>query len=224
MHEAAKGLIALIPARQGSKRLPGKNLRPLGGIPLIVHSIRQALEARLVEQVYVSTDCPHIAQVSREAGALVPALRPAELASDEATSLAVFQHFLAHQPCRHLLVLQPTSPLRQPEDIDQAIRLFLDRQADSVISCTAVAPKNWFSKVQPQGNLSKAFTDEGGEVLYLPNGSIYLFRSELLLSGQDYYTPSTYAYIMPRSRSIDIDTPDDFLMAEALWKLPSHTG
>lgn len=138
-------ILALIPARGGSKGIPRKNLLPLNGKPLIAYSIEQALASRFITRTVVSTDDPEIAAVARASGAEVPFLRPPELADDLSTDLEVFQHALKTlqvtdgYECECVVHLRPTGPVRRVGRIDEAIAMFLDADADSLRSVTAPA-------------------------------------------------------------------------------------
>ena len=222
-------MVALVPARGGSKGLPGKNLRPLAGKPLIAHTVAAAKAAKLVRRVVVSTDSPEIAAAAVASGAENPFLRPAELATDTALAIDNYVYTAARleesgEDMSHFVVLLPTSPLRTSADIDAAISLFWDRGADSVISYyEAPHPVQWHKYLDEGGVLRDYLPQTAGlrnrqdeRKAYLPNGAIYVFRHELLRDRRVYYTDRSYPYVMPRSRSIDIDTLEDFEYAEFL--------
>jgi CMP-N,N'-diacetyllegionaminic acid synthase len=221
--------IATICARGGSKGLPGKNLRPLAGKPLIVHTIEQALAARGIEGVFVSTDDPAIAEVARRAGAQVPYLRPAELATDEAPKLPAIEHLVSHLEKEGLVVatvvdLQPTSPLRRPRDIEAALDSLGD--ADLVVSVTEPSHNPYYTMAEPDAQgwlrLSKpgsfARRQDAPSVWGL-NGSIYVWRRSALprAIAQGFWSVLARPYAMPRSHSLDIDDLEDFELAE--WRL-----
>lgn len=223
-------MLAIIPARGGSKGLPGKNVRLLAGKPLIAYTIQSALESREVSRVVVSTDSEEIAGIAREYGADIPFMRPAELASDNASAMDTYIYTVDrisnenNTPISEFVVLQPTSPLRMPENIDDAIELFYAKKADSVISMTEeFHPPVWAKRMDSEGRLTNYFdqpdTLANRQVLptaYMPNGSIYVFRAEILKEKRNYYTENTYAYLMPKLRSVDIDDIYDFEFAEYL--------
>ncbi|HYF21709.1 MAG TPA: acylneuraminate cytidylyltransferase family protein, partial [Ramlibacter sp.] len=145
------GTIATICARGGSKGLLGKNIRPFAGKPLIVHSIEQALACPSLAGVYVSTDDEAIARIAREAGATVPYLRPAELATDQAPKLPVIEHLVRHleaqgRTIERVVDLQPTSPLREPADIESALAAAGD--ADLVVSVREAQDNPYFNQVE----------------------------------------------------------------------------
>ena len=223
-------MLAIIPARGGSRGLPGKNIRLLGGIPLICHSIKAALKSNLIDRVIVSTDDNEIASIAKDCGADVPFMRPANLASDTSMVMDVYLHvvdFIAKQNSKSIqsfVALLPTVPLRAPEDIDKAIEIFNDKNAHSVISVVeASVPLSWYRHITKEGMLEN-YSPEFDAVKnrqelkksYIPNGAIYVFHTEILRSKRQYYTEKTYPYIMPRERSADIDDLLDFQWVEYL--------
>ncbi|MCG8409659.1 MAG: acylneuraminate cytidylyltransferase family protein [Bacteroidales bacterium] len=222
-------MIAIIPARSGSKGLPGKNIKDLNGFPLIYYTIKAALDSKVIDRIIVSTDCDNIANISRELGAEVPWLRPEELASDDAKAIDVYKHAInwLNQDVGHAIedicILLPTCPLRKYTDIDKAVELFVSKNADSVVSYTKEHhPISWHKYLGKDLSI-KNISEESlknrqeEETSYFPNGSIYIFKTQLLFS-EKYYSEKSYAYIMPRNRSVDIDYIDDFLYAEYLLK------
>ena len=223
-------MIAIIPARGGSKGLPGKNIKLLKGKPLIAYTIECALQSDKISHVVVSTDDPEIAKVGVEFGAEVPFLRPAYLASDSAKAIDNYIYTISklseiyNQTIDEFMVLQPTSPLRTTDDINDAISLFYNKNADSVISYTAEQhPVYWHKYITDDGKLTNIFNDtiENRQVLrksYYPNGAIYIFKTEIINKGL-YYTDNTFAYVMPRNRSVDIDYLDDFLYVDYLMSI-----
>ena len=213
----------VVSARGGSQGLPGKNIRPMVGRPLIRWSIDAGLAARCATRVVVTTDDPEIAEVARRAGAEVPFLRPAVLAGPDVSGVDPVIHLVeavgATEPW--ICLLQPTSPLRTHEDIDAARSLAVDG-VDAVLAVTAVRQHaRWQRKVGMGGYLEKAFGDAPAtrqelESAWCPNGAIYLCRRAVLLSERTLTPTRTVPYAMPGSRSIDIDTLDDFVVAECL--------
>lgn len=221
-------MLAIIPARGGSKGLPKKNIKILKGKPLIVYSIEAAINANSIDRIIVSTDCEEIAEVALKYGAEVPFMRPVELAQD--TSLAIDNYIYTINRLQNesgfaideFCVLQPTSPLRLPSDIDGAIKVFHEKKADSVISyCKEHHPVSWHKYLEDDGRIKNVFSDKSiknrQDILptYYPNGAVYVFKSSLVRLCM-YYSDNTYAYIMPRNRSVDIDVLDDFRYAEYL--------
>lgn len=222
-------MIAIIPARGGSKGLPGKNVRPLNGKPLIAYAIEAALKAKHVDRVIVSTDDEEIARVAVEYGAELPFMRPAELASDTAMAIDNYIYTIGRlekegsKPIEAFVVLQPTSPLRIAEDIDGAIELFEQKGADSVISYSQEAhPVTWHKYLDDEGHFVDIFdanikNRQDNRVSYYPNGAVYVFRTAMIRE-RKYYTNKSYAFVMPRTRSVDIDFIEDFEYAEFLLK------
>ena len=227
--ESRPETLAVIPARAGSKGIADKNLATLCGRPLIAYTIEAALQSQLVSRVVVSTEDERIARSARQAGAEVPFLRPAELATDEATNVEVFADALERM--RQLgfggpwaVLLQPTSPLRRAEDIDAAGRLMMQRDADVVVSVTEAQPHPWLAmKSDAEGWLKPALFEGQAQPsrqefppMYYLNGAIYLVKIEPFLERRSMYGPRTTAYVMPRERSVDVDEPVDLEICQLL--------
>lgn len=211
-------VLALVPARGGSKRLPGKNIRSFLGRPLISWVIEAALDAVSVDKVLVSTDSPEIREVALKAGASVPFLRPPDLAADEAKSEEVVGHameFLERKGESYdtLLLLQATSPLTSGEHIEAALKLFGSVGAQSVISVVRNA-RPIQSSVGVKVEQGKFSIDGEGESVYSLNGSIYIVDVRYFKKYKTFYGEQTYSYEMPSEFSADIDTLDDFNEAE----------
>jgi N-acylneuraminate cytidylyltransferase/CMP-N,N'-diacetyllegionaminic acid synthase len=221
-------ILALIPARGGSKGLPGKNIRDLHGKPLIAWSIQAAKQSQYIDRTIVSTDSADIAATAKEYGAETPFIRPAELATDHSSGMDVCLHALEwfsnkNDAYNLLLILQPTSPLRTVSDIDTAIETMGEKQAKAVVSVCETDHHPWWSNQLPQNGNMKGFLRP--EVLnknrqelptyYRLNGAIYLVDAEVIKKTRSFYGPETFAYVMPTERSIDIDTLQDLLVAEA---------
>lgn len=211
--------------------MPKKNIKELAGAPLISYTIKAAKKSEFITRVIVSTDSEKIADVARKYGAEVPFLRPAELATDDAKAIDVYLYTIERlnlendEQINEFLVLLPTSPLRNYMDIDQAIKIFKKKNADSVISVTETEyPPQWIKRISEKGVLEDYFQGMNNlnrqeyEKTYIPNGAIYIFKYNVLKKEYNYYTDKTYPYIMPNIRSIDIDTPLDFMIAEYLIK------
>jgi CMP-N,N'-diacetyllegionaminic acid synthase len=224
-------MLAIIPARGGSKGLPGKNTRMLLGKPLIAYTIEAALNAKHISRVIVSTDDANIAEVARSAGAEIPFLRPTELAQDKSLAIDTYLYTVdqlttAEKPIQDLVVLLPTAPLRNFRDIDEAIELFREKKADSVVSYyKAEHPLQWYKFIEDEGTLKSVFPEgdrlanrQDEKPAYLPNGAIYVFNYSMLKNKRVYYTDKSYPYLMPAGRSVDIDTLEDFEYAEFLIK------
>lgn len=225
-------MFALIPARQGSKGLPQKNILDFCGRPLIEHTIQAALDSGVFDRVLVSTDSEKIAEIARKAGADVPFLRPQALASDQSLARNVYLHALDFyeknwQKNLSFCALLPTSPLRSSDDIHKAHQIFLQKKAQSVISMTeALKPPEWCKIINETGLISSpAFSKELSEEnrqksqkYFIPNGSIYFFDREFFKNSPSYYGERTFGYLMPPERSIDIDSAFDFEIAQYLMK------
>lgn len=220
--------IATICARGGSKGLPRKNVLPFAGRPLIAHTIAHALACPGIDGVYVSTDDDEIAAVAQAHGARVPYRRPAELASDQAPKIPAIEHLVQHLEAAGeridvVVDLQPTSPLRLPQDIAGA--LALAGQAGLVVSVTEPSHNPYYSLVEVQGDGTLALSKSTGaarrqdvpEVWGL-NGSIYVWQRTALRQAADhgFWTVPMRPFAMPRERSVDIDDALDFAMAEWL--------
>lgn len=221
-------ILAIITARGGSKGVPRKNIRVLGGKPLIAWTIEAALRSSDSMRLIVSTDSAEIAEVSKEYGAEIPFLRPVELAGDTFTSVSAVLHavvwLVEHENYRPdlILLLQPTSPFRSSQDIDSSLKLQRENAADAVVSVTPnLRPLQWLRKIDEQGILVSAPINDtiarrrqDAEPLYQLNGAVYVIKSEVFIREQTFYPHQTRAYIMPPERSLDIDTELDFLIAE----------
>ena len=212
-----------MPARGGSKGVPGKNLRQLAGKPLIAWTIEAARESRLLDRVVLSTDDGGIAEVARRWGCEVPFMRPPALATDQAAAVDVVLHALEQVPGFGVVVLlQPTSPLRATEDIDGALRRFENTGAPACVSVTeAEASPFWMYRVDDAHRLhpimgapAPASRRQDLPKVYVLNGAVYVADCLWLARTRAFVTPETVAYPMPRPRSIDIDTDLDLAIAE----------
>lgn len=224
-------ILYFIPARGGSKGLPGKNIRPLHQKPLIAYSIEAALECAHTGLVMVNTDDVQIAETAKLFGAEVPFLRPAELASDTASTLDVLLHTLGFYKRQGLVfdlvvLLQPTSPLRTSADIDAAIELFQNKNAAAVVSvCENEHHPLWSNSLPADGSMNGFLREEvkGKNRQQLPpsyrlNGALYISTPKSIEENKGFIHDGTYAYIMPAERSVDIDHLIDFQLAELLLK------
>ena len=222
-------ILAVIPARGGSKGLLRKNVLPLAGKPLIAHSIAAAKLAGCIDRIIVSTDDAEIAAVAAEYGAEVPFIRPSALADDTASGTAVaihaIEHLIASENYRPDLVLflQPTSPLRSGDDIRAAVNLGT-RQGLPVIGLKPVTQyPQWMKRIGGDGRIHPLFPDlavadtrQELPASYLVNGAIYLTTTDFLLEHRSFHEPAPLPYLMPAERSVDIDTLSDFALAEHL--------
>jgi CMP-N,N'-diacetyllegionaminic acid synthase len=223
-----KKTLGIITARGGSKGIPGKNIKLLAGKPLITYTIEATKKSNYLTRTIVSTDYEDIAGVSRKYGADVPFMRPAEFSQDKSTSIEVVQHALKwlkehdNEEYDYVMILQPTSPLRTTEDIDACIKLIVDTNADSVMSMKELedfSPKK-LKKIE-DGIILPYFEEEGSQSsrrqelakMYKRNCAIYVTKVEYI-NKSDLFGKVSRAYIMPEERSVDINQPIDFDLAE----------
>lgn len=222
---------ALIPARGGSKRLPRKNIKPLDGKPLIAWTIETAKASKYIDNVVVSTDDIEIKQISENFGAEVPFIRPDYLSHDTATSFDVIKHaieFLNIAKPNHLIVLlQPTSPLRTIDELNQALEFFLKKAAYGVVSISDTEHSPLWSNTLPENlSMSDFIRPEVQEKrsqdlpkFYRLNGSIYIYKTEELIEkNQIFYDENVYGFETPQQTAIDIDTALDFFVVENIIK------
>jgi CMP-N,N'-diacetyllegionaminic acid synthase len=224
-------ILGIVPARAGSKRLPGKNVRALEGRPLIQWTIDAARTSGCLAHVVVSSDDPKVLRMAGKRG-VQGIERPARLATDGAGTTDVVAH--AMDACAGIvddldavMLLQPTSPLRTAEDIRGAVRLFLDRSAASVVSvCRTDHPPQWTTAIGADGSLSafyaslKSLPHRSQDLppYYRLNGAIYLVGARQFRLHRTLFCEPGYAYVMPAERSVDIDTELDFVTCEALLR------
>jgi CMP-N,N'-diacetyllegionaminic acid synthase len=222
-------LLGLIPARGGSKGLPGKNVRPLCGKPLIAWTAQAAAASAYLDAVVVSTDDDAIAAAAASAGAEVPFMRPEHLAGDDAAMIDVVLHAIdslaeTGRVFDAVVLLQPTSPLRATADIDAAIERLGDDRVRAVVSvCPAEHSPLLAGELPPDGSLSKFLrpTDRTANRQSLPvfhrlNGAVYVARADWLRHERAFLGEGSFAYVMPAERSVDIDSELDFAIAECL--------
>ena len=222
-------LLGLVPARGGSKRLPGKNIRPLGGIPLLQWTVNGARDIEEICDILVSTDSPEIAKTALAGGALVPWLRPEELATDTASSLAVCLHALDWYEGQHgaidgVVLLQPSSPFRRRETVEQGIGLFREHRRPVVAVSPALTHPSWCYRIE-DGAL-RPYLDDGRLDLrsqdlppaYAANGTLYIVGTADLRRHQSLYGDGIPLPLLVtgREESLDIDTAFDWAVAEML--------
>jgi CMP-N,N'-diacetyllegionaminic acid synthase len=217
-------VLALIPARGGSKGIPRKNIRTIAGKPLISWTIEAALSTIGIDDVVVSTDDEEIADVARRSGAAVPFIRPADLATDQTPGIDPVLHALGMMPDFDAVVLlQPTSPLRTPADIEAVLALDRNGTSPSVVSvCAADAHPAWMytlgegGAMIPLADTPSVARRQDLDPVYALNGAIYYAHVEWLKTQRRFVGPHTLAYVMPVDRSVDIDTPLDWRISEML--------
>lgn len=224
-------ITVLIPARGGSKRLPGKNIKLLCGKPLIAWTIETAKASIYIDSVIVSTDDIEIKEISEKFGAEVPFIRPDYLSHDTASSFDVIKHaieFLNIDKPKHLIVLlQPTSPLRTVAELNQALEFFLKKTADGVVSISETEHSPLWSNTLPENLSMSDFIRpevEGRRSQDLPNffrlnGSIYIYETLTLLEkAKIFFDENVYGFETSLDTAVDIDTALDFLVAETIMK------
>lgn len=223
-------ILGLIPARGGSKGIPGKNIRLLAGKPLITHTIHTALKSELIDRVMVSTDSEEIANISKKAGAEVPFLRPNNLAEDDTPMLSVIKHCLEQITAMNwhpdiLILLQATSPFRKTQHLDNAIEKFLESSVTCLISVRRVNDNPYWMKVI-KGKFISPFIEnthnfhlrQSLPIIYIPNGAIYIWKTSYILNSNQLLPSDTIAYEMDDYSSLDLDNEMDWKFAEFLIK------
>lgn len=224
--------VAIIPARSGSKGLVHKNIKTLCGKPLIAHTIEAALKSGLFEEVMVSTDSPEYAEIAKEFGAQVPFLRSSDLANDQASSWDVVREVIEYYESNgktfdSVCLLQPTSPLRTDQNIHEAYELFEQKNAVTVVSVCEMDHSPLWANTLPDDFSMKQFlrpevldkNRQGLETFYRINGALYIVQVDHLKNHANIYGEGSFAYVMDKKDSIDIDDMDDFLVAETYMKL-----
>jgi len=220
-------IIAIIPARGGSKGIPHKNVCLLAGKPLITYTIESAQKSKYISNVFVSTEDPEIMQVAKRSGAEIIE-RPTELAADNSPTIDTVIHALEYLETKKVtfdivVLLQATSPLRNETDIDNAIDIFIRNKCDSVISvCENEHPPYWCYKIKNH-YLNPIFDENHSQkrrqdlpVTYRPNGAIYIAKHYTIREKKDFMGSKSIPYVMNIEKSLDIDTEFDLLLAGLL--------
>lgn len=223
-----ESVLAVIVARGGSKGLPGKNIRLLAGKPMLAWSIEAGQASHCIDRLILSSDDAAIISTARSFGCEVPFVRPPHLALDDISVGPVLIHAIEALDRQYdwLALLQATSPMRLGSDIDGCLRLAKERQAPAALSVTPAAkPPHWMVWLDAADRMHRVVDPpEHGMTharqllpqAFVPNGSIYVARTEWFRGTGTFYTPETLAYVMPAERSIDVDSLMDFTLAEAL--------
>ena len=221
-----KKILAIIPARGGSKGVPRKNIKMLAGKPLIAWTIEEAKKSKYIDTCVVSTEDEEIKSVAEAWGGNVPFRRPAELAQDDTPGIEPVLHAIQMMPGYDFVVLlQVTSPLRKVEDIDGTIVHCLDRDCESCVSVTAVEHSPyWMYRMDEQERLrpilkiskEKSYQRQILPNVYQLNGAVYVASADFVQRMRGFFGEDTLGYIMPRENSHDIDTLVDFEVAEVL--------
>lgn len=229
-------ILAVIPARKGSKRVPNKNMQLINKKPLVYYTISEALRSKRITDVILSTDSKKILNYAKKFKNLnIPFLRPARLAKDRVESLPVVKHAMFYmEKIRNIkydfiILLQPTCPMRKSLDIDNAINLILNKKADSVISITDVGSNHPFrmKKILKDGTLSNIFSNLKSENMkpiqklkkfYIRNGAIYISKRDIVIKKRSLIGKKVLPYFMSPEKSINIDNFDDLLIARIKMK------
>lgn len=225
-----KKILAIIPARGGSKGIPHKNIKDLNGKPLIAYSIEEAIKSRYIDKLIVSTEDEEIAAISKKIGVEVPFLRPKELSEDNTPGIDPILHAVKWLQDKgynfdYVMCLQCTSPFRKHSQIDKAIEMLIEKDADSIVSvCESEITPYWMKKIE-NGKLKDFLNQDifyarrqDAPKVYRLNGAIYLAKTQILLDVKNWYTKNTLPYVMDKMSSVDIDNILDFKFAEFLMK------
>lgn len=225
-------VLAVIPARGGSKGIPYKNLKKIAGLTLVEHAVRVALNCPLVYKTILSTDDPKIAKAGKRAGAEIPFLRPRRLAGDKSRTIDAVLHLLKNikdEP-EIILLLQPTAPVRSSKQASEALNLLInDEDADAVVSVVSLnEPHPLKTKTIEDGRLKPYFPGADSQVprqllskAYKLNGAIYAVKRNALLKEKSFLPKETIPYVMPAETGINIDSPFDLIILKSLVKVKS---
>jgi N-acylneuraminate cytidylyltransferase len=211
-------VLAIVPARGGSQRLIAKNARLLAGRPMVAWTLEAARESALIDHLVVSTDDPAVAATAADMGWPPPFVRPDHLSGATASVIDAIEHALDQVGGRwdYVVLLQPTSPLRTAEDIDQAIRLCDETGAPAVIGVSPLPkPANFYGRVDAEGRYTPGGVDLERTVVI--NGAVYVGRPDVLMRDRTFQSEGARAWFMPFERGWDVDTPAEFAVCEALF-------
>ena len=220
-------ILAVIPARSGSKGLKDKNIKKMCGKPLMAYTIEAARESKIFDCIHVSTDSEQYAEIAKEYGADVPFIRAGEFATDKAATWDVVKYVVAEyekmgKKFDIIALLQPTTPLRTAVDIAEAYKLMQQKESNAVVSvCEVDHSPLWTDVIPPDGNMKGFVKKEYREIprqemptYYRVNGAIYFIKINCLKDISGLYDNSCYAYVMSKQCSIDIDDETDFALVE----------
>ncbi|MDP2946807.1 MAG: acylneuraminate cytidylyltransferase family protein [Nanoarchaeota archaeon] len=225
-----KNILVIIPARSGSKRIPNKNIRKFLGKPLIAYTLEQALSLEFVERVIVDTDSPKIAKIAKQYGAEVPFLRPAYLAKDTSRVVDSILYLLKRLKKEenyvptYVMILQATSPLREIHDIKACWKLIKSTNATTILTVCPTHPRLYHLKknddiILVNGSEKQSSNMQAWPPAYILNGCfVYIIKTSALLKEKRIITKKTKAIVCPKWRSIDLDTPGEWVMAEVFYK------
>ncbi|UED75578.1 cytidylyltransferase domain-containing protein [Brevibacillus sp. DP1.3A] len=222
-----KTVLAIIPARGGSKGVPRKNIRELAGKPLIAWTIEAAKKSKHIDRLVVSTDDEEIAEVARKWGCEVPFIRPSALAQDDTPGIDPILHAMELLPgFDYIVLLQPTSPLRNTDDIDSCLEKCINEKANACVSVT-VTDKSpfWMYQLSEEAMLEPVIDSkqpvlrrQDAPDVYVLNGAVYVASANWLYGTRSFLQSETIGFVMPKERSYDLDTPLDFLIIETILK------
>lgn len=226
-----KKILAIIPARGGSKGVHKKNIKRLNGVPLIGYTLQEANKSKYINRVVVSTDDEEIGEVATNYNGEVPYLRPKELSTDTSSTVDCITHMIKYLEEKenylpdYICLLQCTSPLRTYEDMDGAIEKLLSTEFDGIISICEADVNPYWTNVFEKDKL-KYFIEEGKNItrrqdlpeIYRYNGAIYIIKTDVFMKKKSFDTENITGYIMSSANSVDIDTMTDFKIAEILMK------
>lgn len=227
--------LAVIPARGGSKRIPRKNIKPFGGLPMIAWSIRAAIQSACFDRIIVSTDDAEIAQVAKEHGADVPFMRPPELSDDHTGTIPVIAHAIQWQsthgvPANQVCCIYATAPFVQPGDLQRGLQVLQSSGADYAFSVTSYAfPIQRAIRVTPEGRVQMFQPEHFGtrsqdlEEAWHDAGQFYWGQVQAWLTNKPLFSPDAAPVPLPRYRVQDIDTPEDWKRAEWMSKALTQT-
>ncbi|MCF8026466.1 MAG: acylneuraminate cytidylyltransferase family protein [Desulfobacteraceae bacterium] len=220
-----KSVLAVIPARGGSKGLPRKNIRMLAGKPLIAWTIEEARQSEYIDRLILSSEDPEIIHTAQSFGCEVPFVRPSDLAGDNTPGIDPILHAIGLLPGYDIvMILQPTSPLRMARDIDEGLEFFIQRSASVCVSVSEMSKSPyWMFSLDPQNYMQPIFkhkeiTNRRQDLpkIYMPNGALFISRTAYLEKKRSFYTDETMGFIMPKEKCHDIDDEMDFLFIEFL--------
>lgn len=218
-----KTVIGIIPARASSKRLPGKNAKKLGNKPLISWTFDAAKKSKYIDRLILTTDSAEISSLAIQQKVEVPFKRPKSISQDSSTMVETITHTLdwldqnENKQYDYILILQPTSPFRTTQHIDEAIeKVIIQENIDAIVGTNNFSKKaSWLRRIDTRGYLANLI-NKTEKSICLPNGAIYIIKSQSLLKYTTFYPEKTIPYSMDSISSIDIDTEDDFQLAEAI--------
>jgi CMP-N,N'-diacetyllegionaminic acid synthase len=226
-----KKVLAIIPARAGSKGVPDKNIKDINEKPLIAWTLIEAQKSKIIDKIIVSTDSSHYASLCKNFGVDVPFIRPSNISNDKTSSEEVVIHAIKWLETKnnytsdYILLLQPTSPLRTLSDIDLAINIAYEKNADSVVSVEKVIKHPHYMRRINKDGLLENYTNrrltnirrQDLDEVFVLNGAIFLVKTEVILNGS-WYGNECYPIIMPQERSIEIDSQFDFYLSDLIMK------